>query len=434
MVFAVTGSHGDVHPFLAVALEMQARGRPVLLLAAPDYAAKAAAAGVPFAPMRPGWNDIAPQLGLDPARFVRRVAANNDFIFDQFLIPAAARSFDDALPAVEGASLVVVNHLAFGAQIAAEAAGCAVAVLALQPLVLLSAHDPPQLGGRPWLPMLRHALGPRAVRQVIVAGLALRRGRGLPLETLRERAGLEPVGAHWLTAGVRDAIATICLWSPLLGGVQPDHPAGTVIAGSLLYDDEPGAEVNEALDSFLDAGAAPWVLTLGTVAGWAPDGFYREGIEAARRLGLRTVLAAGPHAPDAVRKLAADDVFVAGYVRYSRLFPRARLVAHHGGMGACLQALRCGVPQLLAPRLSDQHDNARRLAALGAARTVPFNRWRADRACASARTLLTEPVRKRAAKLGRITSTERGARSAADVLEAALNVPPFRRLPQVVGA
>ncbi len=434
IVFAVVGSHGDLNPFIAVAVEMQRLGWPCLLLAASEYAEKARIAGLPFAPMRPGWGDVATHCGLDPAAFVHRLASDDGFMFREFLLPAVETSFADARPVVEGARLVVVNHLALGAQMAAEAAGAPVAVVALQPLILLSAHDPPSLGATHWLPLLRHALGWKATRMALRMGMAVIHPYGKRFAALRAKVGLPPVKAHWLTAGVRDAVATICLWSPLVGRLQPDHPPGTLVAGSLAYDDEPDIPDHAALAAFLGAGPPPMVLTLGSVVGRGPGRFYEDGIEAARRLGLRAVVVAGPHPPERVDGLAAPDVFVAGYARYSQVFSQAAIVVHHGGMGTCIQALRAGKPQVIAPLLSDQHDNARRVALQGAAKVVRFDRWTADAAEAACRALLTEPVRKRAAKLGRIVSLEDGAKAAAEGLALALGsrapvpLPPSRPL------
>ena len=51
------------------------------------------------------------------------------------------------------------------------------------------------------------------------------------------------------------------------------------------------------------------------------------------------------------------------YLRHSALFPRARIVAHHGGIGTSGQALKAGRPQLVTPYLGDQRDNTARLMA-----------------------------------------------------------------------
>jgi rhamnosyltransferase subunit B len=45
---------------------------------------------------------------------------------------------------------------------------------------------------------------------------------------------------------------------------------------------------------------------------------------------------------------------------YARLFPRARAVVHHGGIGTLAEAMRAGKPMAIVPFANDQYDNARR--------------------------------------------------------------------------
>ncbi len=98
---------------------------------------------------------------------------------------------------------------------------------------------------------------------------------------------------------------------------------------------------------------------------------YRASLAAARALGERAVLLT--HAEDvaALQQDAGPELFVGSYVRHSFLFPKAKIVVHHGGVGTSGQALRAGRPQLVTPYLGEQHDNALRLQRLGVARVLP---------------------------------------------------------------
>lgn len=208
VVFAVVGSYGDAHPFMALALEMKRRGWSPLLLAAPEYADKAAAAGLEFAPMRPGAAELEARWG-GAEGVLQKLATSDEALMRDFLLPEAENGYADALPHVQGARLVVTSHLAFGAQLAAEAAGTPVAALALQPMVLLSAYDPPSVINAPWLPGLRRVLGPAAVRPLLKLGWAAQRPLAERLQGSAPRLG----SRRWKDPGWRRASGTPGPWS-----------------------------------------------------------------------------------------------------------------------------------------------------------------------------------------------------------------------------
>src|ERR1700733_14401327 len=84
---------------------------------------------------------------------------------DMFL-PALRDTYEDLLPVVREADLVVTHPLAFSAWLAAETqkVRCASAVLA--PLSFFSPYDPPVLPPATWLAALR-PLGPRFHRPLL---------------------------------------------------------------------------------------------------------------------------------------------------------------------------------------------------------------------------------------------------------------------------
>jgi UDP:flavonoid glycosyltransferase YjiC (YdhE family) len=61
---------------------------------------------------------------------------------------------------------------------------------------------------------------------------------------------------------------------------------------------------------------------------------------------------------------------------YSKLFPRALVNVHQGGIGTIAQALRAGKPMLVVPYSHDQPDNAARVERLGVARVLTRRNYR----------------------------------------------------------
>jgi rhamnosyltransferase subunit B len=64
------------------------------------------------------------------------------------------------------------------------------------------------------------------------------------------------------------------------------------------------------------------------------------------------------------------------YVPLSALLPHTAALVHHGGIGTTAEALRAGIPQLVAPFAWDQFDNGARIASLGVGMVIPAKRLR----------------------------------------------------------
>ncbi len=104
-----------------------------------------------------------------------------------------------------------------------------------------------------------------------------------------------------------------------------------------------------------------------------PGDFYEQSAEAARIAGVRAVLLVGTdprNVPRNIPRMQSSSICVARYAPYSKLFPRAALIVHQGGVGTTAQAMRAGRPMLVMPYSHDQPDNARRMRRLGVAGVI----------------------------------------------------------------
>jgi UDP:flavonoid glycosyltransferase YjiC (YdhE family) len=112
------------------------------------------------------------------------------------------------------------------------------------------------------------------------------------------------------------------------------------------------------------------------------------------------------------------SVFVASYVNYSELFPHARIIIHHGGMGTLARAIRAGVPMLIVPLVNDQHRNAEVVRRLGLGRVSAVEDYTPEHLIAELTLLLQDSsYRDRIEQLARITREEDGAATACDLIE-----------------
>jgi rhamnosyltransferase subunit B len=419
IVFATFGSLGDLHPYLAVALELRARGHRPLIATHAAHRPRVERDGLEFAAVRPDTSDFG-----DPATWTRLAndeTRGSEYVVRRLLLPSVADSFEDLSRIAAGADLMVSHTLTFAAPLVAERAGIPWVGTALQPTALFSSYDPPTFGAVPWLRQIRR-LGPGVYRGAFRAVTWNTRQWMAPLGRLRAELGLPPSERHPLFEAPFSPTLNLALFSSVLASPQPDSPPHLHITG---YPFDPRPATAEGLDAglmtFLDAGPPPLVFTLGSSAVAVPGRFYVESAAAAARLGRRAVLLTGSDSPSLLPAPLPRDVLAVEFASHAALFPRASAIVLHGGIGTTGEALRAGRPMLFVPHSHDQPDNARRVGELGASLTIGRDRYRASGAARALATLLSDPTY--AARAGEVAArvrTERGATTAADLLERAV--------------
>jgi rhamnosyltransferase subunit B len=239
-----------------------------------------------------------------------------------------------------------------------------------------------------------------------------------PVLQLRAKLGL-PAGGDPLYEGQFSPGLTLALFSGMLAPPQPDWPPHTQATGFVFYD-EPNRLPPEVAQ-FLDAGPAPLVFTLGSSVVHTAGSFYRESVEAVRRLGCRAVLLVGTDPQNHPPEPLPEGVLAVPYAPHGDLFPRAQVIIHQGGIGTTAQALRAGRPMLVVPHAYDQPDNALRVVNLGVAHSLSPKHYVVERVAMRLRALLAEPCyAQRAAQVGGIVQAEAGDQQACDAIEAYL--------------
>ena len=417
IVIAAVGSLGDLHPSMAVARALAERGHSPVIATHPGYRARVAAAGLEFAPVRPDFEDNG-----DLKEVLKRAmheTRGSMYVVRELVLPHVRASYTDMLTATEDADAIVTHMLSFAGVLVAEQHGLPRITPILQPMVLLSAYDPPVMPTAPDATWMRH-MGPGVWKLLWQLARATSRGWFGEVDALRKEIGLPASKAHPMFDGF-SPLLNLALFPSVLAQPQPDWPANTIVTGLCRYDrDEAGAGMPVVLREFLDAGSPPIVFTLGSSGVYNPEGFYRAAAEAAAAVGRRSVLLVGPQ-PEAFATALPADCLVIDYAPHSDLMPRAAAIVHHGGAGTTGHALAAGRPMVIVPFSHDQPDNAARCERLGVARVVRRKQLSAATLSAALREVLEDPrMATRAAEIGAIVSAEDGARTAAAAIERVL--------------
>jgi rhamnosyltransferase subunit B len=376
------GSHGDVHPFVALGRTLQARGHDVTLLTSAYFEPLANKAGLPFVGIGTAQDFLAcldhPDM-WHPSRGFRVIAESGLLPWMRHAYQLIAERY------VPGRTVVVSSMLGFGPRIAQEKLGVPLATIHLQPSALYSKHAPPELAltmALPWYPRwFKRLLFWAGFRFVIDAAV------GPQTNAFRAELGLAPVRG-FLNKWIHSPQCVIGLFPPWFGPPQPDWPPNVTLTSFPLFDERGLAETSPEVDAFLAAGEPPVIFTPGSAMKQA-DKFFTAAVGACEAIGRRGLLLT--KFPEQVPSPLPERIRHFEYIPFSQVFPRAAAVVHHGGIGTTAQALAAGVPQLVTPFAHDQPDNAARVCRLGVGRTISPRAFRARRVAKALEALIGSP-------------------------------------------
>jgi UDP:flavonoid glycosyltransferase YjiC (YdhE family) len=413
IVITTTGSLGDLHPYIAIARELQERGHEAILATSECYREKIEALGIGFRPVRPDSAWIA-----DPEKMARYMHLRLGLarLAREMYLPSLRDAYTDTLDAVQGADLLL-SQIPLAARLVAEKTAIPWVSTIHMPLFFFSAHDLPVLPTLPLLSQKLRGLGPRAWSPVVLLAKRATRFLARPWYQLRLELGLAPAADLNPLLDSHSPQLVLALFSKLLADKQPDWPPQTVVTGFPFFNESGG--LSAELARFLDDGPPPIVFTLGSAVASSAGLFYEHSAAAVKRLGCRAVLIlkdARNRLPDLPEGVAAFD-----YAPFAQLFPRAAAIVHHGGIGTTGLAMRSGRPALVLPCAWDQPDNADRAVRLGIARSISGRHYTPVRVAEELRRLLDNPVyEERARAIGDQIRKENGAGAACDAIERLL--------------
>ena len=416
--FAAFGTRGDIFPMLAVADALSQRGHRVTFAAPERFRTLIESRCLSYTNIRPD-ADLSPENPL--ASGVREDKLNSEFALRRLIFPFVEHTYRDLLEAGTGADMLVFPMYVFPGEMAAERLGIPYTVVHFAPASINSAFDPPYLPQLPWLYPLqrRWPMLSRLLR--LTVGPAIRRWSA-PMRALREREGFAEDNRDLIFNALRSPWLNLALFSPCIGGMKPDWPKPTVLTGFPFLGELPGRE-HEALELFLNDGAAPVIATLGSVSGESSRAFFIAIVEATKRLGKRLILIAGAETEVLRREVGSASVFVVDYVPYSLLFHRACALIISGSVGPLSHALQAGRPILAiaVPKGIDQFDNALRAVRLGVARWRVLGRCSVEEVTSDLHALLSDPsYAENAVRWAAIVRAENGVVNACEALESVL--------------
>jgi sterol 3beta-glucosyltransferase len=423
IVIPVTGSRGDVQPFVALGIGLQAGGHDVCIATHADFRNFVRARGLAFFPIE----DSARSLHETETGQRMFHAGSNPFVFMREYARLRQPLMQDLIHgcwlACRDADVLVVPTTALLLGLtAAEKLDRPMVLASLQPTMpsrfmasCLLPHPPR------WLPMGRLY---NLLSHYLVAEWFWQLQREAVNRARQEVLDLPPIPLWGPSSRLFWNTPSLHGYSPTVVPKPLDWSDKQRLTGFWYLETGKDWQPPARLVEFLEAGPPPVCVGFGSM----PNPNVHEATElvvrALARAGQRGILLTGWGGLS--ETAASDDVFVINSVPHDWLFPYAAAVVHHGGAGTVAAVLRAGVPSVVVPFMGDQPFWARRLFQLGAApEPIPRAQLSVDR-LAEALNLATQDqaMRAQATALGQRIQSEDGVTRAVDAFDEWHRLPP----------
>jgi UDP:flavonoid glycosyltransferase YjiC (YdhE family) len=419
ILMTTLGSLGDIHPLMAIGLELKKLGHDVVIASSDRHGERVLESGLGFAEIPPKFPEKAEHTRLmkrwmDPKH-------GTDRVMREFVMPSLRQMHAALEPLVSQADLVILHPFTITAGFWAEKFGKPWAAIPYMPMAFASEAEPPVVG-QLMHPERLQWFGTKYPLRWLFRFAKWVNGRGWQgFSQLRREMGQPEIQGHpYFDYYMKDASLVLAVFSETLGQRMPDWPKQTIQTGFAFFDrddQELHDEATSKLTDFFAAGSPPLIFSLGSTGVYTADDFYIQAWEVAKRLGQRALLLVGPDEGVQLPQNTGPDCLIVKYAPHAQVFPQASVVIHHGGVNTTGQALRSGRPQLVVPLAHDQFDNAARMVRRGFGLTLPKAQFTADRATHLIRQLLTEnSFKANAEAAAEVVRSEPGAAGAAEVI------------------
>ncbi len=399
-VSAPLPGHLDWGGFIKTARTLQAGGHEVVWVSAPPIADLVQAAGLPFAAIpETGWLwPLPPTPDLDHLRPDEAVRLRYNRALDTWLTEALIGPATEALLALVGEhgapDAIATDPFLAASALAAEALDVPLAVC-----------------GWPALPAPDES-------QLLPIQISLAQDAQARIQRLLDRFGLQGrYFAQGLTPAVQSPDLHISYFSRYWHQSDPDVLPQTQFVGGM-----PSTPLGAPPDWLraLPEEAPCGLVTLGTVftgdlgfLSWAAQGLARIGLIPIVVLGRP--ISAEEKAP--LKKALPPGTRLLTWVDFDHVFPRLKIIVHHGGMGTTHAAVVHGIPQVIAPHGADQRGQARRAAQAKVALNLTAIDIRRGQLMPAIAAVATDPVvRETAARLAQEFAALGGPSRAAELI------------------
>ena len=402
------GSRGDVQPFLALAIGLQKAGHLVNLAAPRRFESLVMPYGVRFTPLA-GDPEVISQALNDAGGNVYRMVKG----LQNFVLRIAPEVIQGARQALQGAEFLVHGFLfTTGAHSLARQMGIPDASVQTFPMFAPTRAFPNVAMSKihpGWLSRFSHWFATQVFWY----------GGNAGYKRLQRNSSAEfPRKLYWpfSPSPERPLTPLLFAYSPTVLPKPADWKAPNLHIPGYFFLDHPEYQPPDEFRSFLEDGEAPVCITFGSNIHQGAQQVTQAALAGLSRTGNRVIFLTGwggwqPESP-------TPGTLFLDSAPHDWLFPRCKVIVHHGGAGTTGAGLRSGVPNIVVPHATDQPFWGKRVAAIGAGpQPIPIRQFTSERFVAALAEAEGEIIQRGAAEIGRRIRAENGVAQAVAIIE-----------------
>ncbi len=365
IALCTVGSTGDIQPFLALALKLNAAGHSTKVFSHPFHKDRFLSHGIEYASCGPEvtqaeLNDMLSRM-LEVISPVKQL----ELLLKGAFFKEKGKYFRECKEQIQGFDLAICHMADFLGQEAVIQSGIPRIGVVLAPAGIPTKYSaPPLLGNLGFLNSFAWKIITWMTRKNDRFAMRVLRSLGGTGQNIQRFHSLAP-GRNFIAA------------SPTLAPTYPDLQDHFRVTGPWILP-EPDYKPTPEILAFLDKHPRPVIINFGSMGGNLGPQLTHTLLESLHITGKAAIIQTG-YARLSSKK-AHENVFFTDYVPHEWLFNQGSCVVHHGGAGTSTAACRAGVPSVVVPFIVDQPYFGANLYRLGiASKMIWYRRLNAKR-------------------------------------------------------
>lgn len=352
------GSRGDVQPYVALAKAAILKGHSAVICTGKSFKYFIERNGVEF---EEATSDLMAMLETEEGKMVFNNAMKHPIMTKHYLKdvvnPSYRKTLDEFYKSAQGADIIIYHPKAFGSPDIAKSLG--IPCISMPPVpITYPIEEFPNLAISPTrnLGKVINKLTYKIMDKAESASIK-------EVNDFREKTLNLPKrksGKYTLKIDGREIPIIYPISSYLFKDVK--SWGDKVYLPGFFYLDTGDEVLEEKTLEFINLGKEPIVISFSSTPLKSPDIFKEKLVKALKETDNRAIIIAGN---SGITFEKEEEILTIKAAPHTLLFPLAKGIIHHGGVGTMAAALKSGKPQIIIPFAVDQPFWANRLYKLG---------------------------------------------------------------------